>query len=773
MPSTTLTSIIPDTASFVTQRTFSVLYILYIGLPIKIMAAVKDSIIEAVSPASPSIEKQKDSADVSSASFYPTGGDRRIDPTTKVVDTSSSSGKTLVNTPNPDRSSPKEHRRISFSAAKPLVATYNPNQPRKLFQYQYGENEADDLSDSGDEGERQINEHLLSPYRPANAEQSFESNTTSGSDIHMSTLSSSGPEIFLGPQSTPFPLRQQGIVDAHSTPLRPLMQTFVPQFRDTAPVVMKPSREHLSRRIQATPVVSSGDEYDFKSLSSWRQEQIRSTRTAKLMAGTTPRMIPTLHGPLSLPYARNPSGVDATVADESAYLSHVFGLRAAGGTTVGDIGVRAGRRVSSGTYSSGTTGSGSSGYPNSAGGRNEKSTYTDHTSYTSLRGTTHHSRPLVIRDPYQNIGIKIKGIPPKEGSAIMFTKIESTDNEDKENVNPAASNRLRRRASETSLLEPKMGEAVLGPSRSQENLRDLNTLSPIPGSPAENVSKDPYRILWSRALSDPSRDLLPGSNDGLFPKVSESVPGTSILPDLAPLQYNPETMAYEFAIPQARSSYNDLHVKTPHGDITPQVLNGAHSSPSKADTSDNWRKKEKNSDVRPTQTATVAAASSSKDGTVGAGVTPGGVMTIDSLFEKFNSSGEHSAQPNVPQNIVTPEPSGKGALSRKTSTKLSRSKAASPQGSSVNVLGESTKKLNVNAPPYSPSKSDKDTPAKKVTNSSPTVSQAKTTSPKVKTSSARGTPGAGKLLKHLVEGGENAPSPSVQSRSKGKGKRGK
>lgn len=126
----------------------------------------------------------------------------------------------------------------------------------------------------------------------------------------------------------------------------------------------------------------------------------------------------------------NTSGVDATVADESAYLSHVFGLRAAGGTTVGDIGVRAGRRVSSGTYSSGTTGSGSSGYPNSAGGRNEKSTYTDHTSYTSLRGTTHHSRPLVIRDPYQNIGIKIKGIPPKEGSAIMFTKIESVSSYD-------------------------------------------------------------------------------------------------------------------------------------------------------------------------------------------------------------------------------------------------------------------------------------------------------------------------------------------------------
>ncbi|WWC64572.1 uncharacterized protein I303_107183 [Kwoniella dejecticola CBS 10117] len=753
------------------------------------MSAVADSIAEAVSPASipPDKGKEKKTADVSSTAYSSRSGDKANSktPYIKVVDTSSSSNDTLVTTPNAGRSSPKEQRRVSISSARPLIATYNLDRPRQLYQYQYGEQDEDRLSDSEDEGERRINEPLLSPYQAANIEQSFESNTTSGSDVHMSTLSSSGPEIFLGPQSVPFPLRKHDVGDAHSTPSRPSAQTFVPTFKNTQPIIIRPGKEQRNRSPLATTVISAASHYELALLSSWRREQIQNTRMAKLMAGTTPRPIPTLHGPLSLPYARNPSGVDATVADESAYLTHVFGLRAAGGTTVSDMGIKGSRRVSSGTHSSGTTSgrstSGSSGYHNSHKSGNDRSVYTDQSSYTSLRGTVHHSRPLVIRDPYQNIGIKIKGVPPREGPAQII-KLDKVEDDNKENVDPTRPPALRRRASETSLLGPRMGDTVLGPSRSQVNLRDMTNLSPIPGSPAENASRDPFRILHDRAAPNAGLDVPTTARDGPIAQSADLGSDEIQLPDFAPLQYNPETMSYEFAVPLIRSSYEDLHVKTPQGDVTPHTLKDAHNAPSKADTSDNWRKKGKiseapNKDIKDIEHAVISETAKEKPdvaaGAEGERASAGGVMTIDSLFEKFHTTGEPLNQQDTSQERIVSEASNKGEVRRKTSTKLSRSKAASPQGSSVNVLGESTKKLNVNAPPYSPSKSDRNSAtAKKNTRTSPTTSHAKPGSPKFRSTSSKGTPGAGKLLKHAVEGGEDAPSPTVQSRSKGKGKAG-
>ena len=72
------------------------------------------------------------------------------------------------------------------------------------------------------------------------------------------------------------------------------------------------------------------------------------------------------------------SGVDATIADESTYLSHVFGLRAAGTA----------RSASNTTNSSNTT-----------------------------RSTSSGDRPLVERDPYQNIGIR-KGVAADRLSGV-------------------------------------------------------------------------------------------------------------------------------------------------------------------------------------------------------------------------------------------------------------------------------------------------------------------------------------------------------------------
>ncbi|WWC94884.1 hypothetical protein V866_001735 [Kwoniella sp. B9012] len=754
------------------------------------MSAVVDSISEAVlaSPSTPpGGKKDQGKADVSSG---PGGKPDTASTTATLVDTSSSSILTRVDTPPPERSARGSTRRVSISAASPIIATFTPERrPRQLYQYE--EQEPHDMSDS--ERSNVGNEPLLSPYQSVNPDNTFDSTATSGSDVNMTTISSSAPEVSFGPQEVPFPLRQREThVDAHSTPSRPSAQTYQPRFRNTntPPVVIKPITteeiQSTSRAvITATAVVSSGDDYDSRLLSSWRREQIKTTRTAKLMAGTTPRPIPTLHGPLSLPYARNPSGVDATVADESAYLSHVFGLRAAGGMTLNDAGVRsAARRVSSGTHSSGTTtsrsASGSSGLGNTTKSSQDRSVLTEGSSYTTAGGT-HHARPVVIRDPYQNIGIKIKGVPPKEGPAVPVVRDSRIDNSgDKENVD--SSSKLRRRASETSLLEPKMGDAVIGPSRSQVNLRDLTNLSPIPGSPAENATRDPFRVLYNRALTNCGHD---SNTEGLLPVHPEATHSGSIkIPTLVPIYFNPTSMTYEVAVPQ-QSSYEDLHINTPLGVVTPQTLKTSHAStvqPSKADSSDNWRKKGENADtdqasrtglVVPanTPTATQENNADNKSSTA-----EGDVMTIDTLFEKFHTTDEQPEASTEPTPSVASKGSDKRGSVKQPGLKSSKSNPASPKGTSINVLGESTKKLNADAPPYSPSKTEKHSTSTKKRPSSPLTTKGVPISSKANSSSARGTPGAGKLLKKSGGGEEEdtgSPSTSVTSKGKAKAKAGK
>ncbi|OCF61291.1 hypothetical protein L486_00938 [Kwoniella mangroviensis CBS 10435] len=755
------------------------------------MSAVVDSISEAVLPppsTPPGGKKDQGKADVSSG---PGGKPDTVSPTATLVDTSSSSILTRVDTPHPERSTQGDTRRVSISAASPIVANFTPERrPRQLYQYE--EQEPHNLSDSehSDDG----NEPLLNPYRPVNPDNTFDSTATSGSDVNMTTISSSAPEVSFGPQEVPFPLRQREThVDAHSTPSRPPTQTYQPRFRTTnaPPVVIRPITtekiQPTSRSVTtATAVVSSGDDYDSKLLSTWRREQIKTTRTAKLMAGTTPRPIPTLHGPLSLPYARNPSGVDATVADESAYLSHVFGLRAAGGMTLNDAGVKtAARRVSSGTRSSGTTtsrsASGSSGLGNTTKSSQDRSVLTEGSSYTTAGGT-HHARPIVIRDPYQNIGIKIKGVPSKEGPAVPLIRDSRTSTtEDKENLDPSSS-KLRRRASETSLLEPRIGDAVIGPSRSQVNLRDLTNLSPIPGSPAESAARDPFRVLYNRALTSGVHD---SNTEGLLPVHPEATHSGAIkLPTLVPIYFNPTSMTYEVAVPQ-RSSYEDLHINTPLGVVTPQTLKTSHAStvqPSKADSSDNWRKKGENADtdqasrtglVVPANTPTATQENNADDK---GSTAEGDVMTIDSLFEKFHTTDEQPEGSTDPTASVACQASNKRESAKQPGLKSSKSNPASPKGTSVNVLGESTKKLNADAPPYSPSKTEKHTSSTKKRPSSPITTKGMPTPSKANSSSARGTPGAGKLLKKFGGGEEEntgSPSTSVTSKGKGKAKAGK
>ncbi|WWC91710.1 uncharacterized protein L201_006656 [Kwoniella dendrophila CBS 6074] len=787
MSSNSLTTIIPNTASFVTHKALAVIYIFYVGLPLKIMSAVVDSIAEAVTPSTPLSPSRSKENDVSSQPRQTTSnGDLKSDdpsPDNTLVNTTSSSEWTRVGTPPANRSASSGNRRVSISAASPLITTYHSGSNRHLYQY-----EEEEFQLSGSENE---DEPLIIPHHSINFDNTFESNATSGTDANASANSTSAPDISLGSQSIPFPLRQRGIqADAHSTPSRPSAQSFAPKYRNTAtpPVVIRPTNTVQGIRpatstfttMTATSVISGGDDYEYNLLSSWRREQLKTTRTAKLMAGTTPRPIPTLHGPLSLPYARNPSGVDATVADESAYLSHVFGLRAAGGMTISDSGFNAARKISAGTQSSGTTNSrstsGSSGFGNTTRSSQNKSGVTEGSSYSSIGGT-HYTRPVVIRDPYQNIGIKIKGVPPKEGPTVPIKK--DVINENKENIDPASSGILRRRASETSLLEPKLGEAVIGPSRSQVNLREMTTLSPIPGSPAENAFRDPFRVLYDRAISSSEHDNSVGqANQAEDPASTQpvirsaSATGPIQLPTLVPIYFNPSTMAYEVAVPPpGRSAYEDLHINTPQGAVTPQTLKNAQAAsnqPSKADTSENWRKK--GSDESADQVEKPELATSPPQNSLSADKgAEGEVMTIDSLFEKFHPEEQQIVQGSEP--VAAAKTDSKTESGKQSGLRSSKGNPLSPRGTAVDVLGEITGKLNVNATPCSPSKPDKGSAPNRTKTSSPITTKSMPTPSRANSSSARGTPGAGKLLKRGKEGDDETIAATAPAQTKGKGKR--
>jgi len=108
------------------------------------------------------------------------------------------------------------------------------------------------------------------------------------------------------------------------------------------------------------------------------------------------------------------SGVDATIADDKAYLSNVFGLRAAPPPPE----VHPSRSASHGS----NTNSSRSTSGNSIVYMRSKPKQHNLISAHDGQGGTQGGRPLVVRDPYQNIGIRkgigMKDIPEEAGRKI-------------------------------------------------------------------------------------------------------------------------------------------------------------------------------------------------------------------------------------------------------------------------------------------------------------------------------------------------------------------
>ena len=144
---------------------------------------------------------------------------------------------------------------------------------------------------------------------------------TSYTSVSVNTSSdfSTPAELIFPPQSLPFVLRRRAVTTAVDfTPSKAQDNTLIAHLRRTSlnPVIVQDYSEgeddDVDIQVPENPAHQHqivGDERVASvsvKLSSWREEQIKYTKRARRGPDTAPKPIPTLHGPLSLPYARNP-----------------------------------------------------------------------------------------------------------------------------------------------------------------------------------------------------------------------------------------------------------------------------------------------------------------------------------------------------------------------------------------------------------------------------------------------------------------------------------
>lgn len=116
-------------------------------------------------------------------------------------------------------------------------------------------------------------------------------------------------EIFLGPQPLSYVHHRHRLLaeDFERSPGRPVMGHYsLPIKKGIA--IMPDNLPQLKAGNQQDAVVKESDKHEGNqaTLSRWRQEQMKKFKPSRPVSGARERPIPVLHGPLSLPYARNP-----------------------------------------------------------------------------------------------------------------------------------------------------------------------------------------------------------------------------------------------------------------------------------------------------------------------------------------------------------------------------------------------------------------------------------------------------------------------------------
>ncbi|ODN94747.1 hypothetical protein L198_04891 [Cryptococcus wingfieldii CBS 7118] len=538
------------------------------------------------------------------------------------------------------------------------------------------------------------------------------------SSAGIGSVSSTPAELSFGPQSVPFTLKRRELIN-EGTPSRPGTASssyFQMRQDESYPVnicaVNSGSSTSTDQAAKTHP--------DKKSLSSWRRTQILTAKRPELAPDTKPQAIPTLYGPHSLPYARNPSGVDATAADETAYLTHVFGLRPATGGASETNTQQSARVASSGSDSSGTQSyrstSTSSVYNNVIAARKKSR---DARVFSGIEtDETYLVKPSMARSSHQKTKSGPGMIGETRGGVVSFNFDtlplgSPASQQDTDSVSDSA-NRAKnivlpdqegkRVVSESALLEPKLGTSILGPSKSFANLRDASRLSPIPGSPSgfnRTLNAASIRQAYRARIRSASMSRVQPSHlsTAAHPDDDTSSFATPIrIPAFVPIYFDPASGTYGVGIsPEATtmpssddepSRPTQAGLKIPH----PQAPSAQIS---KADTSDNWRHKFRpTSTVRPKKLYTPVSSQPQTPSTGGfrneAGFSSSEVMTIDKLFEKYSPqvSSETSAEgPKLSHTAVAPAPASAAAhhvLTNITNVEISKSsrdqRSKSPQG---------------------------------------------------------------------------------------------
>ena len=143
----------------------------------------------------------------------------------------------------------------------------------------------------------------------------------------LSSLSTQNIDLSFGPQSVPFVfLRRKEEPNMAESNDSPTKGSILPP-RESKRILIIPvpysAHPHPSARsafqksnhiLEEGEIHEHGDsdvEYEVigpkeLGLSNWRKEQLRFMKPPALLKGTTLKALPTFHGPLSLPYARNP-----------------------------------------------------------------------------------------------------------------------------------------------------------------------------------------------------------------------------------------------------------------------------------------------------------------------------------------------------------------------------------------------------------------------------------------------------------------------------------
>lgn len=117
------------------------------------------------------------------------------------------------------------------------------------------------------------------------------------------TTMSTQAEIHMCPQPMPFVYRRRALTEGQDEPLSKAVH-FNPHFRQRS----SPANVHIrpdTLEVIQPPSEASVDMSN-KGLTQWRQDQLDNMKPGKLAGNGTVKVLSSLHGPLSLPYARNP-----------------------------------------------------------------------------------------------------------------------------------------------------------------------------------------------------------------------------------------------------------------------------------------------------------------------------------------------------------------------------------------------------------------------------------------------------------------------------------